>query len=625
MTETYYRTGEVFQRPHTSTEVMGGIGHFFRLSWRKANFVYINLFIFFIYLFSSLGTFNWNLMTNILYSSVTVGIVALGMGLIILTGEIDLSVGSIFAFVAGIAVLTYNDVLAKTGNAVQGLLLTLLVSLALGAFLGFINGFFIGKVKMPSFIVTLATMLILRSLIQYILSSLPGKPSLFRVDKYGTGSDPFFTLGNFQVGQISLVGILFIVIALLVWFMSVYTKYGRKIYAVGSNAKAASLVGISTGWLKASIFTLAGALVGFGAFLQLGIRGNVDPATTGKSYELYSIAAVVLGEVSMSGGSGNLIGIIFGTLAFQTIDKIIAALKLNAFLNDTIKGVILIIAVLIQVLKVSKEDVHKLLEKAGICYEPNKDLILDAKMKNEVAKVTKQYQKKIDAVNGSKTLAEEEIIRKINALLDERDAKIQVIQKTYEHKIDEAKLAIALHDEKEKQNQKTLTLRKEEANQAQFDHYLLAGGKGTIASYEQEEKILTEEEDDRYAKEKEILSLRKDHSLEKDQAEYRKQRDQDLEAYQSAIAKIDEEANQDLEDEKKLEEDHQARRKAISEKIAEKKTKGIKPGISGKALKKKETVSPAEEAKPLEETESEQTRKKKARLEKILEERKAKK
>jgi ribose transport system permease protein len=621
MKDRYYQTGEVFQRYPTPKETGHRIGSFFKVSWRKANFIYINLFIFLIYLFSSLSSFNWNLMTNILYSSVTVGIVALGMGLIILTGQIDLSVGSIFAFVAGIAVLTYNDVFEKTGNAAEGLVVTLIVSLALGAFFGFVNGFLIGKVKMPSFIVTLATMLILRSLIQFILSSLPGKPSLFRVDKYGTEGDPFFTLGNYQVAGISLVGILFLILGILIWFMATYTKYGRKIYAVGSNSKAASLVGINTGWLQASIFTLAGALVGFGAFLQLGIRGNVDPATTGKSYELYSIAAVVLGGVSMTGGSGNLIGILFGTLAFQTIDKIIAALKLNAYLNDTIKGIILIIAVLIQVLKVSPEDVKKLFERLGWRYQPDKDLILDAKMKNQIAKIHKSYQKKIDKINASQD-SEEAIIAAINKALDEEDQKVADVTKNYQAQIVKAKRLAELHDNQEEKGKAIAKLSQEKANEEAFRDFRLQGGKGELSSLEEEETIRTDCENVCYQKKQEILALESDQSVARAQQEALLKDPASQDEAQKELARLDEEAKANQAKKEALEKSHQEQLASIKEAIAKKKASGAKPGqkplipLKNKPDKAvKETAKKAEKDDTAETAQQEKQRK---RLEAIL-------
>ena len=451
------RTNEKFTRNFTPKEITNNFLTGLKNSWKRFNFVYIFIAIFLIYLFSSISNFNWMMVTNIFYSSVTVGIVAIGMGLIILTGEIDLSVGSIFAFIGGLSVLSYNYLLNSTGSDILAILLTLLIALGLGLFSGFINGIFIGKLKMPGFIVTLATMLIFRSIIQYILSIQEGKPSTFRINGYGT--DSWFSLGNEKFLTIHIVSLLFVLVAILVFLVTKYTKYGRKIYAVGSNNKAASLVGINSGWTKVSVFMIAGALIGFASFLQLGIRGSIDPATTGKSYELYAIAAVVLGGISMSGGKGSMIGVIFGTLAFQTIDKIIAALRLNANLNDTIKGAILIIAVLINVLKITKEDVEKLLYTLKLKLPPDLNLNLQSEMETKIEILERKYAKKIDKVN-SLNLPDQDIIFKIKELLKEKNSKIVSLKKEYEIKIAKAEIKIALAEEKKNKAKKINNLEK---------------------------------------------------------------------------------------------------------------------------------------------------------------------
>ena len=96
------------------------------------------------------------------------------------------------------------------------------------------------------------------------------------------------------------------------------------------------------------MFAITGLLTGISAFLWIGMNASIDPATTGSSYEMYAIAAVVLGGINMAGGRGRCIGILFGVMSYTIIDKIIVSLKLNTQLNDTVKGAILIIAILIQ-------------------------------------------------------------------------------------------------------------------------------------------------------------------------------------------------------------------------------------------------------------------------------------
>ena len=488
--EKYYKTGEEFKRKVTGKDVAKGIFSTIKSSWQKANFVYIFAFILIFYIISNNGMFNMNLADNILTASTTLGIVALGMGMIILTGDIDLSAGSTFAFTGGLGVLFYNWMKPLINNSIIALIFTMIICILIGAACSFVNGFFIGKLKMPSFIITLATMLIYRSIIQFTMANLPDKPSTFRLNGYGTDGDPFYAMGNSKLLGISIVGIIFILLVVAMFFICKYTAFGRRIYAVGSNSKAASLVGINVGWLKTIIFTIAGALIGFAAFIQIGIRGSIDPVTTGKSYELYAIASVVLGGISMAGGKGNLIGIIFGTFAFQTIDKIIAALQINAFLNDTIKGIILIIAIVFQIFKVSKGDIVKLINKTNLFFYADKYLVLDANMKKKISIVEKKCLVSVNKINNS-NLPEEEIIAKINALLDKKDSDIENIKKHYEPLIEIAKSENEIHKKAEEKKKLIDGVKKTKTNEINYNIFLLSGGKGTL-NKEEERKLLEE-------------------------------------------------------------------------------------------------------------------------------------
>ena len=546
--DTYFKTGEEFIRGYTGKEVAIGFSRGVKSTWQKFNYIYIFAAIFLIYLFSAITTFNWNLVTNILYSSVTVGIIAIGMGLIILTGEIDLSVGSSFAFIAGLSILSYNSLLGSIGDSITAMILTLIIALILGLAIGFLNGILIGKLKMPGFIVTLATMLIWRSLVQYILSIQDGHPSTFRLNGYGT--DSWYWLGNEKIATISIVGLFFILIGIIVWAIMKYSKYGRKVYAVGSNAKAANLVGVSSSWIKVSVFAIAGLLIGFASFLQVAMRGSVDPSSTGKSFELYAIASVVLGGISMSGGRGNIIGVVFGTLAFQTIDKIIAALQLNPNLNDTIKGAILLVAVLLQVFKISKEDVNRVLIRFGLKFSPDMDLMLESEEKTKIEDLVKKYNTKISKINADLDLNYEIVSEKVNALLDERDTKINELKVKYARLIDEAKLKISLHNKKEEKQKEIDRLNYEIANQKLYDKYLLANKKIEVSPnilpyLKTKDEIIKQTNLLEINNINKIYEIKKDLSLEKEQAKHRLDRDLNInlakdpkEIYQNELNKI---------------------------------------------------------------------------------------
>ena len=303
------------------------------------NFILIMLAIFVAYLFFNQGATTWSGVMNILRHSAVVGIIAFGMGMVIITGGIDLSVGSMLALVSSFSVVVFNNT--------NSVVLTLLFAIIFGGICGLLNGALIGWLKMPPFIVTLATMLIFRSIAQYSLRSTGS--SIFNMDGTLSSYDGFYGFGNAKVATVPIIGIVLIVVTIIVVFLTTCTKFGKTIYALGSNAKAARLAGVNVNFTTVMVYVITGLLVGLSSFLWLAMNGSVDPATLGKSYEMYAIAAVVIGGISMSGGRGKLLGVLFGAMSYTIIDKIIAAVKVDALINDTIKGTILLLAVIIQI------------------------------------------------------------------------------------------------------------------------------------------------------------------------------------------------------------------------------------------------------------------------------------
>ncbi len=302
------------------------------------SFILIALAIFVAYLFINHGATTWSGVMNILRHSAVVGIIAFGMSLVIITGGIDLSVGSMLALVGSFSVVVFN--------ATDSVILTLLFALAAGSICGLFNGSLIGLVKMPAFIVTLATMLIFRSVAQYYLRTTGS--SIFNMTGTLSNYDSFYGFGQLKVATVPVVGIVLLVVTAVMVFMSTCTKFGKTVYALGSNERAAALAGINVNRTRVAVYVITGALTGLSAFLWLAMNGSVDPATLGKSNEMYAIAAVVIGGISMSGGKGKLLGVLFGTMSYTIIDKIIASLRVDALINDTIKGSILLVAVIIQ-------------------------------------------------------------------------------------------------------------------------------------------------------------------------------------------------------------------------------------------------------------------------------------
>jgi len=212
---------------------------------------------------------------------------------------------------------------------------------------------------MPPFVVTLGTMLIYRSITLSVVRSIDpaisGSSSSqfamisdnsnyeFLRMKFGTGK---LSLGAFSIPYITFVFVLMVILFVL---LANKTKYGKSVYAVGSNEKSARLAGINTTWVKVSVFIITGLMVGVASIIQACKIGNVTPASSGQSYEMYAIAAVVLGGISMSGGKGRCLGILFGAMSYTVIDKIIVSLKMDSLINNAIKGMILLIVIMIQV------------------------------------------------------------------------------------------------------------------------------------------------------------------------------------------------------------------------------------------------------------------------------------
>ena len=338
--------------------------------WSKYSYIFVFLIILVVYAITisiNGNTFNPSHISNIFSSSntVIVGTMAIGMALVIITGQIDLSIGSALVLCTGVTIVCYN---ATGGNV----LVMLLAALGSGFLCGLINGLFVGYAKMPAFIVTLGTMLIYRSLtlsvVREIDPALSGSTSSqfalisdypsydFLRMKFGTGSLRIFGF------KLPYIAILFVALTVLFIFIMSRTKFGKSVYAVGSNAKTARLTGINVEGVKVSVFAITGLLVGVASFLQACKLGNVTPASSGVSYEMYAIAAVVLGGVNMAGGRGKILGGFFGALSYTTINFIIVSIPgLSIDMQDTFQGLVLIAVIFVQTVgPVLKEKIHSL-------------------------------------------------------------------------------------------------------------------------------------------------------------------------------------------------------------------------------------------------------------------------
>ena len=267
---------------------------------------------------------------NLLRQLIINGFIALGMSYVILTGGIDLSVGSTLAFTSAI----FAGLMQNGMNAI----LAILISLVLGAFLGFINGLFITKGKLAPFIVTLATMTIYRGA---TLVYTDGRPIAGKRDDF-----LFAFLGRGKVFGIPFQVILFIIFFIILIIILKKTAFGRKVYAVGGNEKASFISGINIDKVKIYVYTISGILATISG-LVLTSRLNSAQPTAGSSYEMDAIAAVVLGGTSMTGGSGSLVGTLIGILILGVLNNGLNLLGVSSFYQQIVKGVVILLAVLV--------------------------------------------------------------------------------------------------------------------------------------------------------------------------------------------------------------------------------------------------------------------------------------
>jgi rhamnose transport system permease protein len=253
-------------------------------------------------------------------------ITALGMTLVILTGHIDISVGSVFAICA-----VGSGVLAKAGVPLP---LVALATCTIGALLGALNGVFVARVRIPSIVVTLATMIALREGLRWATEGAWVQDLPANYQWLGTGATAyaFVTLAIVAALQLGVA-----------WGLR-HLAAGRAVYATGSSADAARLAGIHVERVTFAVFSLAGALTGLAALLN-SVRFNQIPSNTGLGLELKVIAAVVVGGTAITGGRGSALGTLLGVVLLSAIGPALTFLGVSAYWERAIHGVIILTAV----------------------------------------------------------------------------------------------------------------------------------------------------------------------------------------------------------------------------------------------------------------------------------------
>lgn len=273
------------------------------------------------------------------------GLIAIGMTCVILSDGIDLSVGSTFALSAIIC----------AEMLIHGMPAALAITVALiaGAVLGTVSGILVTKGRLQPFIATLITMTAYRGIAMIITNGKPVSKLAASVESK-SGSFLFKALGkgNLQFGpadkpwfSIPIPVIILVLAMVIFWFILHKTTFGRRVYATGSNAKCAKLVGVNTSKVKISVYAISGFLSALAGLIMISRLDSAQP-TLGSGYELDAIAAVALGGTSMSGGRGKLIGTFAGVLIIAVLNNGMNILGVNSYYQDVIKAIVILVAVL---------------------------------------------------------------------------------------------------------------------------------------------------------------------------------------------------------------------------------------------------------------------------------------
>ncbi|NLB51841.1 MAG: ABC transporter permease [Syntrophomonadaceae bacterium] len=266
-----------------------------------------------------------NLFNIFLQASITT-VIATGMTIVILTGGIDLSVGSIVALVA-----VTMGTLMRSGS---GVFVSILIGLIVGVLAGFVNGFIVSKGKVPAFISTLGMMSVARGLALVVTNgqTIHMFPKNFRV--FGTG----------YIGRVPVPAIIAVSTIIIAHFFLTRTRFGRYIYAVGGNREAVHLSGINVAKVETLAYMISGLLCGVASVILVGRLNSAQPIA-GYGYEMNAIAASVIGGTSMSGGEGSVFYTLIGALIIGVLQNGLTLLNVTSYVQQIVIGSVIVVAV----------------------------------------------------------------------------------------------------------------------------------------------------------------------------------------------------------------------------------------------------------------------------------------
>ena len=273
---------------------------------------------------------------TLLKSLSPIAILAVGVGILMIAGEFDLSVGSNFAFTAYVMAIIYQCNYSEW--------VAVAAALALGAFIGLLNGLITLKAKIPSFIATLGALMFWRGMLQIISGG--------RTESMAPGGF-FETVFAGNLGPIQAQFLLAILIVVLGYLLLERHRLGNHIFGVGGNVESARAIGVYPNAVKMVCFIIVGVLAALAGVISTARVYSVSP-DQGRGYELQAIAACVIGGVSLAGGEGSVLGIFLGTALLFTIQNVLLLLRAPGFYLDMFMGILIVVAVIFN--RLTKKD-----------------------------------------------------------------------------------------------------------------------------------------------------------------------------------------------------------------------------------------------------------------------------
>ncbi len=304
-----------------------------------SNYTILMMFVIFciIMIFASEYFATWRNIRNILRQTSINGLLSIGMTFVILTGGIDLSVGSVLAFGG---VVSASLVSKASGGEIYSPTVAIMAAMGTGIIMGAITGILVAKWKVAPFVASLGMLSVARGLTYIYTDGMP----IPKIDR------AFLFIGKGSVLGLPMPVFIFAIVVLISYIVLKKTRYGRYIYAVGGNEQSARISGINTKLIIFSVYVISGLLAAFGGAI-LTARTTAGLPQAGQSYELDAIAAVVIGGTSLKGGQGSLIGTVIGALIIGVVNNGLDILGVSSYYQQVVKGSIIVIAVLIDSIK----------------------------------------------------------------------------------------------------------------------------------------------------------------------------------------------------------------------------------------------------------------------------------